>query len=401
MQGAWAVLIVCFIVTLSGCATSSNFHKASAQLKASKHQSVEGEQTTQSLQAPAIYSLAFSQVDVSQHKIFQLSKGQEQAFMDYFNRPSLEHLRPYERVANYLLDFNQNFTYRGSTFNASEAFANKQGNCMSLTVLSSAIANLAGVDYKYRHIHSMPIFSKQNNVELVSSHVNMTLLDRQIDRETGDLSLGFITIDYFPESSHIKASRVTKNEVAIMYWHNLASEALLNNDVDLAFAYTLEANKLNPLHSETLNLLAILYNRKGHEELAYEVYDFMDRHKLATFTAVDNFAALLRQRHDYERANNLSDSIKSITESNPYTWINRGKAHFEEGRLTLASKYFTKATEKANYIHEPYLYLAQIYVQQRRIKAAREALEKAHSLAYLPEDEKRYKAKLAGLLSQN
>lgn len=399
MRSSWPLLAgLCLSSLLTGCSTSSNYHKLTSKLADTS----PANQSTLATNVPEIYSQLFIPVDTSQHQIFELSDEQKANFFDYFYNLDIAHISPHQRVADYLFNLNNDFTYHGKTYNATNALAKKQGNCMSLAVLSTAIAKLVGVDYQYREVHSTPVYTEYSSAanghfQTLSTHVNLTLVNKGFSPDSNSSTFSYITIDYFKEAGDVKSSRVSQNDVEIMYWHNLAADALIDNRLDLAFTYTLKAHKLDSLHPDTLNLLAILYGRKGREDLAYKLYDSMDKNKLASFAAIDNFASLLRKRGNVKRANQLSQNIATVTEDNPYTWIKRGKAHLEKGRLTLAEAHFLKAAKKASYLHEPYFLLAKIYAQQSKLLAARQALEKAQSLAYLPEDEKRYLAKLAGL----
>ncbi|MFT5706416.1 MAG: tetratricopeptide (TPR) repeat protein [Oceanospirillaceae bacterium] len=243
-----------------------------------------------------------------------------------------------------------------------------------------------------------PTYQEYDNVQLVSTHVNLTIIDTP--QISGDYWLSnAITIDYFRTKDSFISKVVSPDELMVMYWNNLASEAIIGGHLDLAFSYALQANTIVPLYPETLNLLAILYNRKGHSEYAYDVYvyDFMDKNNLVSFSAIDNFAAMLVNAGDTKRAALLRSKIQHIIDDNPYTWLSRGIAQFEKGEYKLAESYLLKSRSYGPYLHEPLYNLAKLYVKQNRFKAARNALEKAKELAYVGDDERRYQAKIYSL----
>jgi tetratricopeptide (TPR) repeat protein len=241
-----------------------------------------------------------------------------------------------------------------------------------------------------------PTYQEYDNVQLVSTYVNLTIIDTP--QISGDYWLSnAITIDYFRTKDSFISKVVSPDELMVMYWNNLASEAIIGGHLDLAFSYALQANTIVPLYPETLNLLAILYNRKGHSEYAYDVYDFMDKNNLVSFSAIDNFAAMLVNAGDTKRAALLRSKIQHIIDDNPYTWLSRGIAQFEKGEYKLAESYLLKSRSYGPYLHEPLYNLAKLYVKQNRFKAARNALEKAKELAYVGDDERRYQAKIYSL----
>jgi tetratricopeptide (TPR) repeat protein len=246
-------------------------------------------------------------------------------------------------------------------------------------------------------VHVAPIFEEHGDIQLVSTHVNMTIFDEPNTQAGIVLVPARITIDYFRTNNSVVSSEVSENQLQILYWHNLTAEALLAGDIDLAFAYTRRAYELDPLYPETLNFLAVLYNRKGFVEHAYELYDFMLSNKLYSFTAIDNFSQMLKKRGDTARAESISQLVVHIKNDNPFTWIRRGIKSAENGEFRRAEKSFQRSIELAPYLHEPHFQLAKLYAKQQKMGVAKKSLEKAFSLAHTPEHQQRYEAKLYSL----
>jgi len=328
--------------------------------------------------------------------IFELEKEQQLAFAHYFEHPDNSAFAAHERVANYIDTFSQGFTYRGETLNAAQAFATKSGNCLSLAILSTALAQAADIKFQYNVVHSAPVYKELSNVQLISSHVNVTLFAKP--KTEGEYwTSGSITIDYFRTNDSYNSGNVTPAEIQSMYWNNLASEAIVKNDVNLAYWYTMKSQEIIPLYPDTLNLLAILYKRKDRHDLAFELYDFMDRNNIDSFSSIDNFADLLEQRGDKKRAGTLRSKIQHLVNDNPYTWLELGKQHFSQGKYSMAENYLLKSRFYGPYLQEPLDYLAALYIKQNRNIEAQEVLLKARALAHMPEDEKRYMAKIYSL----
>lgn len=348
------------------------------------------------LTSPAIQYSLFEKQKGKVQDIFGLTPLQKAHFLSYFNAENNEHIRAHVRVANYIQEFSADFSYQGETLSAADAFAQKTGNCLSLAILSTALIKETDLRYQYNKVHSDPTYQRYDNIELVSSHVNVTILS-PLDT-TGALWIsGSVTIDYFRGNNSFNSVVVSAEEVEVMFWNNLSSEALIAGNLDLAFSYALKANSIDPLYPETLNLFAILYNRKGHSEYAYSVYDFMDKNEIVSFSAIDNFVSLLVHMGDTKRASVLSNKIQHINDDNPYTWLYRGIAHLEKDEYVLAERYLLKSENYGPYLDEPLFNLAKLYAQQNRVKEAKEALLKAKELAYTSDDKRRYQAKIYSL----
>lgn len=378
-------------IVLSACSVNE-YQQFSAQAKAQKAEKAESKNGA--VKPPAIVSSGFEHITVPNHDIFTLSKAQQQAFKAYFDDPRIKNTRPHWRVVKYLEKYSQDFTYRGDTYTASEALEKQTGNCLSLAILSTSFAELADLRYRYKKVFSAPVYQQYDDIQLVSSHLNLTLYDVARSDSGFTLVPTAVTIDYFKMPGSIATETVSQDTVKIMYWHNLASEAILQADYDLAFAYAMKAQNIDPMYPETLNLIAILYNRTEQEERAFTLYDYMVSHHLYSFTTLDNFSIMLREKGHVARANALLLQTQHIRDGNPYTWLNRGKEYLDQQDFRLAEQYFQQSAQTAPYLHEPYFYLAQVYAKQHKLHKTEQALLKAKELAQLPEDQQRYQAKL-------
>ncbi|MDT0596039.1 tetratricopeptide repeat protein [Glaciecola petra] len=379
------------VLILGACTSSNRYHTLRTDT-----QTIQ-EIPDQILTPPLIIDDGFTLKDIPSENIFALSAEHQAHFLDYFNHPIHSTERPHRRIKKYLEKYLNKFDYRGETFNARQALDSQSGNCLSLAILSTAFTKLTDLDYKFNLVHVAPIYEELGDIQVLSSHVNFTIYDKKKVEPGFFYALGKVTIDYFRTSSAVTSSEVSEKELSIMYWHNLTADALLAGNIDLAFTYTKKAYNLDPLYPETLNFLAVLYNRRGYHERAYAIYDFMLKNQLYTFTAIDNFASLLRTRGEHRRADGIAELVIHITNDNPYTWLHRGIDNAKQGKLKLAESQFKKSLTLAPYLHEPHFQLAKLYAQQLKMGAAKKYLEQAFALAYIPEHQQRYKAKLYSL----
>lgn len=72
-------------------------------------------------------------------EIHQLSPEQTRDFLNYMQSPANAHLEKPDRLAKYLRKLIDGFEYGSITWDASGTLAHNSGNCMSLSVLTTAL----------------------------------------------------------------------------------------------------------------------------------------------------------------------------------------------------------------------------------------------------------------------
>ncbi|MFT6900042.1 MAG: transglutaminase-like putative cysteine protease [Colwellia sp.] len=71
---------------------------------------------------------------------------------------------PHKALYQILTENMVNFTYYGETYNATTTMLLNKGNCMSLAILTTAYAKLLGLDFSYRNVYTLPIYSQKEDV---------------------------------------------------------------------------------------------------------------------------------------------------------------------------------------------------------------------------------------------
>ncbi len=102
-------------------------------------QSFKSERTTHlNPQLSKVESLNWESSDYQIHPVpnptslFELSFAQKEAFLQYYHDPNHAQVKPNFRLANYLGNLVQGFSYSGDTYIAKDALFNQSGNCLSL-----------------------------------------------------------------------------------------------------------------------------------------------------------------------------------------------------------------------------------------------------------------------------
>ncbi|WP_395338058.1 tetratricopeptide repeat protein [Ningiella sp. W23] len=334
--------------------------------------------------------------------IFALSRAQKAEFDAYFLDKKYAHISEHTRFAYFLESRLESFTYHGATYKAGEAFEKMSGNCLSLAILTTALANHAGLEIEYQRVNSAPVYSKHGNIMLLSTHVRTRVYGKRPPFKPNTIvSRPFVTIDYFPNRGDVRGDYVSAETFLGMYYRNVAAQALIDQDIQLAYQYIAQGLSLDIKDAESLNLLALLMKRSGLKQEAAAIYQDMLDYELYSLNAVENYANLLNEIGFDDQAHKIWKNLpKNINEDNPYQWLRIAQQHYKLGEMRLALRYAQKASEKAPYLHEPYHLIAKVHFDTHKLGASRKALEQAKTLSKTKEQEKRYLAKLHSLTTE-
>jgi len=288
------------------------------------------------------------------------------------------------------------FTYYGDTFNAEEATRLNKGNCMSLAVLTGAFAELIGLEYSFRELTTLPIFDKQNNLILSSSHVQSILYDDSFSPEEGFIYISkpSIVIDYFPDNSNLKGRKISKSAFISMYYKNLAADALINNNLDEAFNLAEKSYQHDRTNIAVLNLLAVIHRRAGDNRTAENIYKAAMEVNSSHLIIMSNYVVLLNSEQRFVEADLIEQQIDLLDDPNPYQWLEQAYAANNNRKAAI---YFQKALKKAPYLHQAYRGLSNIYLAEGKKMQAKKMLNKALEWSYEAEERKLYKYKLYSL----
>ena len=341
---------------------------------------LEAYQADHSLQSPA--------------QVLALTIEQQQKFLEFFNSPVRAEVPKHRRLYRYIDNLFVDFDYLGETLNAETAFTNKKGNCMSLAILTSALAELAGLEVDYQRVNVAPIYQRFNNVLTLSTHVR-THLYAEVEEDPDEITVirQRLIIDYYPHRSNIKGDMLNEGEFFAMYYRNLASDAIIYGKFEYAYAAMLAAIEQAPDDPENINTMAVVLRKMGLTERALALYEYGVEHTQASLNLIGNYAQLLANTGDVQKSELIKEKMRYLNDDNPYEWLDNALRAIRENKHFLARTMLEKTLERAPYMHEAYFALAQSYYLTQEVERADEALRKASELAYLPETERLYEAK--------
>jgi len=347
---------------------------------------------------------------VSEEQIHRLSPAREKEFLTFFNAPSRQDIPAHKRLYQYLNKITENITYDNGTYTAEQTLDLKRGNCLSLAILTTALARLANVEIGYQLMDSAPVYQLQDTVVFKGLHVSSMLFDSYWSNDSAENDSGNnkksvylwrpgIRIDYFPISRERFVRNISYRDYLAMYYRNLAAEAIAQENYTNAYWYALTSMDYEPESSHAFNIMAVIYNRMGDTAKAEAIYKYGieeldDTYKL---TLLKNYRLLLNEHQRYAEAETITRKIEQLDDPSPFSWLSAARTSYSEGNFREAISFYKKTINIAPYLHEAYLGLAQSYYQVGRLKSAEKNLQLALEKAYKESTKTLYQAKLRAL----
>jgi Flp pilus assembly protein TadD len=217
-----------------------------------------------------------------------------------------------------------------STYTPRVTFYERQGNCISATMLFIVLAREAGLDVAYQLVDVPPTWSDEPDIVVVASHVNAVVKSRSGDWDyvvdfngTGDVS-------------QYRSREIDDDEVLALFYNNLGAEALIRKEHDLSFQYFRAAIDLEPRISSVWSNIGVLYARLGfsqHAEAAYlQALAASQRNR----SALTNLAHFYAARGDQETAALYREQVRRYQERNPYYHYAIAERAYQEERFADA-----------------------------------------------------------------
>lgn len=312
---------------------------------------------------------------ISPQQFQHINAAQAQDFLDYFESPDHAQTPGYRRLANYIVQRVKSFEYNADTLTAEQVLQTNSGNCLSLAIMTSALAQIAGITVSYQLMDDDPVFEFNGSTVVKGVHVRTKLLNAEWG-SVNDLvseSSG-ISIDYFPTGRSRFISNLSEQDYYGMYYRNLAVESLQREDFNTAYWLSMESLKFAPEHSDSLNMLAVINKRIGRTEEAEQVYLYAIERAQEKLSLLKNYRVLLLNQGRKEEAAAIALRLLKMDDPSPFNWFHLARESYEEGDYERAISYYRKALEFAPYLHEARLGIALSYYALDRVAQADAAL---------------------------
>jgi Flp pilus assembly protein TadD len=282
------------------------------------------------------------------------------------------------------------------TRNARQTFEAKSGNCLSLAIMTAALARELNLTVKYQHILIDETWSRHGDLFFSSGHVNLVLGKKNtVYQSTGDPSEAII-IDFLPtgDASHLPSHTIDEKTIVAMYMNNRAAESMAANRLDDAYWWAREAVLQDPSFTTAYNTLGVVYLRHGNAQLAQRVFGYSLELEPHDTVAMFNLIQALNDQGLTADANRMTAKLHELQPDQPYHLFNLGRAAMEHGDFKTARDLFQKEVDHDPYNHEFQFWLASANFRLGDMKQANAHLKLAMEYSTTRSGRELYAAKL-------
>ena len=282
-----------------------------------------------------------------------------------------------------------------TTRTASQAFEARQGNCLSLVIMTGAFANALGLKVTYQRVATEEMWSRSGGMYFMSGHVNL-LLERRYADSVGKFDRSDLyTIDFMPgETTEWRARAISQETVLAMYMNNRAAEAMVRGQLDDAYWRVRQAVRLDPQFLSAYNTLGVIYLRHGDAAHAEQVLHYALGGSPDNPRLLANYAESLRELGRIAEAQAVQARLAAVEPTPPFYWFVQGQKALHEGNYALARELFLKEIARAPDYHEFHYALAVADFGLDRLDEARSELALAMEDSLKRTDHDLYAAKL-------
>lgn len=279
------------------------------------------------------------------------------------------------------------------TRNAARAFADRSGNCLSLVVMTAALAQELGLEVQFQSVDTAVVFSRQGGLTVRSGHVNVVL--RPGPRAGGGER---VTVDFVPaDPARSPAAAIDEPRVLAMYMNNRAVETLLDGRLPEAYAWARAALRQDPGFWDAYVTLGVVYERAGHPAAAAAVLERVLAHDDGHVVAIGNLERVLQTLGRDADAAHWARRRLALQPFPPFHFLQLGRQALARGDAVAARRLLQRELASSGPSHELYLGLAQAHLALGQLAQARQALQAAADTSATPAEQARYAGKLQAL----
>jgi len=333
----------------------------------------------------AVFALSPAMRDYLEHDIAPLiqRRGAQQGLVEAL-----------QARAQLRLEYDAEFTRT-----AAQAFDERAGNCLSLVVMSAALARHLNLPVTFQALVGHESWSRSGDLSFVNGHVNITVARRLIDR------VGIYGTDALlrMEFGGIEVGRgqalreVSEARILAMFMNNRAAEHLVAGAVDDAYAHAREAIRQDPTYAASYNTLGVVYQRRGLPAAAERAYRAALGRDDSSRPALQNLARLLDDAGRAPEAAVFRDRLARIERDPPFSHFDRGVAAARAGDFATARDEIRVEMQRDPDYHEFHFWLAVALYGMGETQSARQHLEIAMRNSLTTRDQAIYAAKLRRL----
>ncbi len=291
--------------------------------------------------------------------------------------------------------------YRNSAnTTADSTFNNRSANCLSLSIMTYALAEHVGLDATFYEVDIPEYWTRREGYSLLNGHINMRI-SMPSDSQIALVGGTWADVDFDPQMlrNYFPRRPVSKNKIVSMYYNNKGADALVANSYTRAYSYFRAAARLSPELQQSWVNLGVLYRMVD----AYDQAELTYKHALSlndeNLTAWENLSILYTHQDRREEALLITQMVEKKRKNNPFYHYILGEQAFESGNMAVAITHYERGLKLDSVRHEILFGMAKAYHELGNTSEAQRYLERAVRHSPNEQEKQRYSSKLATLAS--
>lgn len=378
-----SAILLCAAAFLSGCASQQTARVAPAQ-------QLFHDQLFQPPSAPIdtrqVFALSPAMRDYVRHEIGNATPGKDARrllFDALYRRDKLQ------------LEYDA-----AVTRNAADTFAARAGNCLSLAIMTAALARELNMPVVFQQIDVEEVWSRAGNLYFAANHVNLALGRPRSDRNPyttyGMDDASALTVDFIPVPPKAReaAKPLQEQTILAMFLNNRAAELLSIGQIDDAYWAARQAAEVDPLFLNAYNTLGVIYQHRGSQDAAEQALRYAHSQAPTNTVYLSNLAQTLETENKRDEAAVLRARLAQLEPYPPFYFFHLGEEAVKAGDYARARKLFEKELERVPDYHEVHFWLAVVNYHLGNVRTADSHMALAVKNSTTRSDHALYSAKL-------
>jgi Flp pilus assembly protein TadD len=282
------------------------------------------------------------------------------------------------------------------TRNARQTFEAKSGNCLSLAIMTAALAREFDLTVQYQHVLVDESWSRRGDLFFSSGHVNLILGRQHKVYLSMSAPTDAVVIDFLPsaDAAHLPTRMIDEKMIVAMFMNNRAAESLANGRINDAYWWAREAILQDASFTATYNTLGVIYLRHHDPHLAQRALSYSLELDPRNTTAMYNLVQAYADQGLAAEAQKWNVRLHQLEPDQPYHFFNLGRTAMDKGDYRAARDLFQKEVQRDPYNHEFQFWLAAACFRLGDLKSTNEHLKLAMQYSTTRDGRELYAAKL-------
>lgn len=287
------------------------------------------------------------------------------------------------------------------TRTAAEAFDARSGNCLSLVLMTAALAKALDLHVTYQVLVGEELWARSGNLSLAVGHVNILVEKRLVDRVQGRVADSQLELSFgaSPIGRGSMMRPVAEKTIVAMFMNNRAGEFLTLGDLPNAYAYAREAVVHDSRFAGAYNTLGVVYQRRGLAAKAEMAYAYSLELDPNSRPALGNLTRLLGSQQRHADAAPLLARLARLETEPPFLHFDLGRAALQAGNFSSAREHLLREIKRDPDYHEFHYWLALALAGLGDAAGAQAQLVLARNNSTTRRDQALYAGKLERLQS--